>query len=1092
MIFLPFCSNLSAGNIYTTLLCTSIVRHCGCAAGVGNIDTTSSSSLSDSIRTISSLITQRHQDKSPDNLQHILQLECLTALEAISTNTFLSSSIFAIALPDITRFLEHNADKTTDDDAAMCSALSCVLNIAPAHALKVAKSGIVSVLAKLINARFDMGINIGNATIISLQILHKLSQDAQQVRSVLISSGVIYMATKLLEIDDLSSDEKMTTLGTVSQLVSDLFATPHLKEPGMTLLFEIKERKTFMRKLIATMMSREQQDCHVPIEPFYGSSFPVEAHNAAARLLTQITWLFCQNIISKEYLFNVFMLNISHDTAAPTVAFACCSFIRVLDNGMLSLGSDENGQEKSHLIIKQFLLEILSISLEKCAATEISRGTAEEIVRVFRILETCMSLSQTVYLASEAFCLFEKVLSLFGKDFIGQLLVNDKTSFVALLDIVTGGGSHTETFARILGNLANDGLISAAVAKFGLRNRTIAALSAAIALDADDEKNIEESDSNLSRVCLECLASVLSNEQNHIEVTDKEACTMASTIGKILSSTVLHRFYIQASREDTLDSVDHNIDRIVITSSSEARILCAIASSRESLVTLNTVGGLEAISLLAHDGEVVAIRALRKACELDPRLITSVDAHLSVLDALRSMRYKIKSSHGSNTVLREVSTHCLAILHSLASMDDTRSVIFQAENCSDALEAAMQIITVSEKCLSKQSTCTIDSESQTVLSRRLGIAVDQNDIEKETDRAHYAQLGPYQGDEIQRDVLSKEATPASTNPDKTATHNIQTDGAAFPCSNVDSLLWDNLLIDDDFTLERAALSLMHPFLASKAHREKVITNDQLVKAVIALAQKESPAIVDLRCDAMELTVALTRHVIQSSDSIAEFLISMIETQTKVLKGSRDMNELSSSKKIAALSVSGLQNLICIIIDDDLRNKAIHASSDLFVYLVDSLYVGPKSKRAVSLSDGILLEHLTSLFLSTNGNSEARKILSSDHHISSMIRFIVMASGAESSFVLATGEGSDYFDAALELCILCLSYMANGLSPSHRSMNPQTSQTEKPLVLLIKEVEPHPGVFSRCIEHLSDDKLFSGASRVAAKKLIETCMIISMS
>ena len=76
--------------------------------------------------------------------------------------------------------------------------------------------------------------------------------------------------------------------------------------------------------------------------------------------------------------------------------------------------------------------------------------------------------------------------------------------------------------------------------------------------------------------------------------------------------------------------MDHSIDRIAITASAEARIMCVIASSRESLLIISTVGGLEAISLLAHDGEVVAIRALRKACEVDPKLISGVDANLSV------------------------------------------------------------------------------------------------------------------------------------------------------------------------------------------------------------------------------------------------------------------------------------------------------------------------------------------------------------------------------------------------------------------------------------------------------------------------------
>ena len=120
-------------------------------------------------------------------------------------------------------------------------------------------------------------------------------------------------------------------------------------------------------------------------------------------ILIYITWLFCESKNNKEFIFNAFGLNNVQDTVAPTVLFACCSFMRVLDKEMISLGKDKNGEERSHYTIKQFLLEVLSISLEECAASEISRGKAEEIVRFFKILETCRSLSQTVSLVPEAF-----------------------------------------------------------------------------------------------------------------------------------------------------------------------------------------------------------------------------------------------------------------------------------------------------------------------------------------------------------------------------------------------------------------------------------------------------------------------------------------------------------------------------------------------------------------------------------------------------------------------------------------------------------------------------------------------------------------
>jgi hypothetical protein len=87
---------------------------------------------------------------------------------------------------------------------------------------------------------------------------------------------------------------------------------------------------------------------------------------------------------------------------------------------------------------------------------------------------------------------------------------------------------------------------------------------------------------------------------------------------------------------------------------------------------------------------------------------------------------------------------------------------------------------------------------------------------------------------------------------------------------------------------------------------------------------------------------------------------------------------------------------------------------------------------------------------------------------------MMASGADSRVVIPTNEVSHYLDAAMEFCLLSLSYIFN-----------ETFQKkmEIPLNLLISDVESSQGVFMRCLEHLSSEKLCGGVSHVIAIKLL---------
>lgn len=92
-----------------------------------------------------------------------------------------------------------------------------------------------------------------------------------------------------------------------------------------------------------------------------------------------------------------------------------------------------------------------------------------------------------------------------------------------------------------------------------------------------------------------------------ILLSPAEAKALSDSLGQKLSSMVLERFMHKVERETVLGDCadDESIQRYP-----EVTLLCALASSREALRQLCNCGGLEALSLVAGEGELSAINSL--------------------------------------------------------------------------------------------------------------------------------------------------------------------------------------------------------------------------------------------------------------------------------------------------------------------------------------------------------------------------------------------------------------------------------------------------------------------------------------------------
>lgn len=1065
---------------------------------------------------------------------------------------------------------------TSEYDALLRVALNIVRCLAssPIHSFPVAKSGIISSIVQFSNESLNnTNCATGHPLEISFNILLELasSRNDGQITQILLSNGVTNLTTRVLNIPDISDEMSRIALETISVLVSDVFISPNHEELSR-LMYDISGKHTFLKRIIATVTAYEQErvvdsglatsDVNLTVPSLYGKSFPKDVSGTAVRLLFQITWLFCSDMDSRAYFFNTFMLR-DEKEASPTVAVACCLFLNILSDETMGFGIHMDAREKSLYLgtrlsnVRKFLIEGLSFSLERCMSSPTLRSHTEDIIRSFQIPQRCLLFCQMEDIASEAFNLF-RIVTKIGTDSVGKMFLRDKPSLMALLDMVMADHFQYEnkeqvkrTSALLLGSLAKEGSLSAAVIELGLRSRAIAALTAATVIDGGEETIIDEDESSLSRICVDCLESLLCNEQRQIEMTPIEARAIASVIGKVLSSTVLGRFFTQASRESTLGSsyVDNSIDRAIISRSSESRLLCAMSAFPESLIILSKVGGLEAIGLLAHDGDITAIRALKNACDIDSNLITAADAHISILDAIASIENKLAIGKSNPIELREVAASCIHIITSLADNEKTRAAIMNAEKSTNALKFAAQLIISSskhhvdkkasshtcdafaftnEEMIVPRTTLAPEELSPIVLQLNDPVVVESPSSNNDSSPSRHqlegviAHIGPVQfapGDDwigirltgdssglgknngvvkgvhyfdcdnekdgvfVKKNNIKKKqsyhrTSEAETKLDdslekKDPTRRKEIDLECFLNSSLEMLVRRSFIIEDDLSLEHTALSLMISFLSSKPHRATLINDCCLMDALIAVIQAESPALVDFQYKSLKLLGSCANYTINCVCSVAELFISVIEHQKKVLQASRDLSRLSNSKRMTALAVSGLQAVFCTSIGDDLKVRSINACSGLFIYAVDSLYVGSRVQRnTLSLADGEMFCNLTSLFLLANGNAMTHITILSGRHVSSIFRFILMASGLDGTVGITKNEGAEYFDAAMEYSLLFLSYAMNEASQMLLG---------KSYALLIQEVEPSPGAFARCLEYISSGK-FGGASRLASRRL----------
>ena len=1180
--------SLSSGDRYTFSMSIAITRYCGPCTNVAS-NNGSIASLTNAIRTLSTVLTisageDDHMNEVRRKSLTSLKFESLLALEALSINEALQSTLVTDAFPALIEFLLQNVlnrmenSEMNMDDRMVCSALKTIQRIIslPSSISPVALKGLITSLVKILNQ--SQGRNADEKKQeVALELLHSIALGKRDIagNSCFLFSGVLESVASLLE----DSTAKVTSLGLdiIEFIISDFDNSySSASKDNMTRQFVsgIKSQEPFMRALIATMLvnTKELGDGECSITHLYRKPLCISEDGSdsqqiktkAIKVLFGISSILCTDSTGdgKDIFLNALLLK-NVRGGAESVALACSQFLHLLMDEENGVCVPQDSSDRALFfgvklpVLRSQLLNVLSTSLDECLnETTISlRKQAEALVRDFKIPQLCLLYCQSkaVDVSAAAFDLYENIVLPLPIDVLGDLLLAEKSSLVALFDLVTG--QHTtvpdlehskQTFALTLGNLAKAGSLSTAVEQMGVRNHAIAALCAAIEWSVQDG-NIDENEDSLPRICVESLAVILCDNEEASMITVLEAKIMVTAIGKTLSATLLNRFFTQASLETTIDySVDHSSDRSAISQSAEARLLCLLSTFPESLNLLTKLGGLEAIGLIAYEGEIDAIRAIQKACELNPKSVIDVDAHLSIMDALVQVEGKLLSTGTSDTsTLCKTVVSCMQIITTLSQNTETKLAVLSSEQSFGCLTSAAGIISASSKSLCSDSERGKEEKGKNpiklvakdnTLSQpiddvegdvQLGDPVlveptassspSKNGQSDEKLEGIVAHLGPVQfapGDEWIGIRLTGTSTGKGKN-DGTVKgikyfdagdgkekngmfakkHNVRkqkenmgagkeastegsTEGKALPPVSQlveQESIWGQLLLKDDLTLERAALSLLQSFASSKPHLKLLMQSNGLIGGMINIIQLELPSLTSYQCVMLDLILLMTHHLNTSDINLTELFCSVVESRMRTVQVSRDKREQLGSKRLLALATSGLHNTFSSFMNVDEQVRSVKITSDLFVYLVDSLYKGPKSRRSAALvEDGQLFCNLSSFFVLSLGSRSLMSLIRSTRFVSSLIRYIMMTSGGVESLnschipYSAKNDGGEYWDGALSFCLYCLSEVIINCEEISGAS-------------LAAEVEPSPNSFQLCLIHVADTK--HGVSSVSAKQIL---------
>lgn len=750
-------SALSNGDLYKFSAALALVRFCGPHIASG--ESGGLQSVRDAIRIATNVLTLPiPHDASIEQIetQEALKSECISALESLSRNAALWNAISTDALPSMVQYLQSTGDSPGASERmrqTRCAALRVFLQLVqvPSHAVSAAESGLAQPLGKVLRGRASKGHQEEDDEVpmLALEVLQVMMKNENaRRRARILDTGVardicFAVGNAATEKPKKPTDSRanITLIGldilhcVLTDVESDVSTQSVLQSPAaIAFLDAVASERLFVRAmcstiLLSTGMKLPVQDAddgaNVEIPKLYGAPLVLvreavgghaNTHEAVAALFFTTAVYACA-IESKrsEALWNSCLLKDEHANSgivecSRTAAALCAHILSLLDSEHKPFTPrDPKRNEDFNLIskplVRHHLLEALRDSISTGVPDDESDPFFISLFVKFNVPKTLLTLWGDPALLDVAFGLLKQVVEI-DPDDIMHLFVESKDAILALfnmLNLDTAVGTTTDIaeirrfLAGVLGTLAENGLLTTAVTKFGVRSSAIGALAAAclteeagVATHDDDDEDMTSSrlSSGLMRCLVElCTVRDAQGEGAKIVLAPPEAEAIAKNLGKKICHMVLSRFLERAKLQEYEMEEDEEI-----MNAPDVAMLCAVAQHDSALQILRSIGGLHALSQIASEGELSAVMVLKKACQDDFSLLLEADTFSAIM-SLFTKKDHLAHWRSDASLRNQIEGAAFDLLGSLCEASQKgRKSVGSAEACEACTARAVDIV----------------------------------------------------------------------------------------------------------------------------------------------------------------------------------------------------------------------------------------------------------------------------------------------------------------------------------------------------------------------------------------------------------------
>ena len=950
-------SALSKGDLYKFSAALALVRFCGphMAAGHGGGLESVRDAIRVATNVLTLPINPDASLEQIEN-QESLKSECISLLESLSHNASLWSSISTDALPSIVSYLHTTSAITATNprrQQTRCAALRAVLQIVqvPSHAVSAAAAGIVEPLGRLISST-EVSSQEDEVPMLALEVLHVIaSNDQARQTAKFLDTGLVRSIFAALgnsatdqpkKPSDSRADVTFLGLEIIHGVLSDIedgaSTAQILQSPqAIALLDAVATEARFVRAMCSTLLlktnmklrrhdSEDSGEAEYEIPRLYGPPLILvpekcatyeNTHDASAALLFRVSVYACaieskrSDAFWKAAFLKDLGARVHSEDASRTAATLCAHFLSLLTSDHKPFVPTEKPKKDDYVtltrpLVRHRLLETLK-NLMKELSGEVTYGPSADpyvtsLLVEFNLPHICLSLWKDPALLDLAFELLRQIVDQDPEEVL-HLFVEGKAAIESLFDLLNvdssvetsqNVGEIKSFLASVLGQLAENGMLTEAVEKYDVRSSAIAALAAAC-LGEEERPPDEDEDmtsNRLSSVLMRCLVDLCSvvgkdGQKKRIQLSPGEAEAMAKNLGKKICQMVIARFLERAR----LQQYEMEEDECIMDAPDVA-MLCAIAQHKDALLNLRSIGGLHALSLIAAEGELSALVALKVACSNDV-------SNLLEGDTYAAMMKMIAHDNDTGTAQAELEAAAFDLLGRLClGSAKGRNAVAADANCEGCLAQAMHIVS---SFVTEGDALLMDS--QLAGAEDAGPAVDTDEEKLEDEPA--SNTGD---DTVQKATVSLQLAKGE---------------------------------EDKVELGVAACSFLQSLAATKIGSQAVRDNMEFAQALEYIAGSE--AAVELRFATLKLLTGLSRVSSRKGpltpDSFAGIMLSVLSSNEKILP-----TESLNKNRLTHAACNGLAAIFDLV-SSDKQKKLVLATAMQWTNAVKACIVTRATTKA---------------------------------------------------------------------------------------------------------------------------------------------------